>query len=133
MCRRKSWERDWPISAGCWLTTPSAYTCCFKQKTAYEILRDWSSDVCSSDLAMPASSATQAVHGRQSGRRERGGGTPGGSSGCSRNEGGGTESGTVDIAADREGYGAGATQIGRASCRERVEFSVVARFFKKKL
>src|SRR3712207_7551488 len=25
----------------------------FKQKTAYEILADWSSDVCSSDLVMP--------------------------------------------------------------------------------
>src|SRR3546814_2507752 len=30
------------------------FFCCFKQKTAYEMrIRDWSSDVCSSDLSLP--------------------------------------------------------------------------------
>src|SRR3546814_4943055 len=36
--------------------------CCFKQKTAYEMrISDWSSDVCSSDLAASASSNSAVV------------------------------------------------------------------------
>src|SRR3546814_4068621 len=53
----------------------------FKQKTAYEIrISDWSSDVCSSDLRVPAADAWRArpgayaVHaGRASGRGAEGG------------------------------------------------------------
>src|SRR3546814_2789367 len=34
----------------------------FKQKTAYEMrISDWSSDVCSSDLAIPANAGTQRL------------------------------------------------------------------------
>src|SRR3546814_1016156 len=38
----------------------------FKQKTAYEVrISDWSSDVCSSDLARPAGSPEERVVGGQ--------------------------------------------------------------------
>src|SRR3712207_6887879 len=38
---------------------------CFKQKTAYEIWRDWSSDVCSSDLDLTCVAAgVMAAQGR---------------------------------------------------------------------
>src|SRR3546814_5746809 len=73
----------------------------FKQKTAYEMrISDWSSDVCSSDLALPLLGAALA-----------GCATPP-SSGVAR---------TVVVAdpADARCRLAGGEQIGRASCRER--------------
>src|SRR2546422_11285559 len=80
--------------------------------------RDWSSDVCSSDLARagerrrPRRGSTNHSHHRQGGR-PRGG--------PSRRGAG------HDRAVWR-----GGREIGRASCRERVEISVVAVSLKKK-
>src|SRR3712207_8852730 len=82
--------------------------------------RDWSSDVCSSDLGSPRPRSARgeaaagggagpaAATGRRPGRRRR------------RTSGGGG------------GDGAPPSQIGRASCRERVEISVGAVSLKKK-
>src|SRR3546814_7377341 len=65
----------------------------FKQKTAYEMrISDWSSDVCSSDLAKLRGAGTHA-------------------------RGIGQQPGAVE---DQDGGGQVGKQIGRASCRERV-------------
>ena len=67
----------------------------FKQKTAYEIVsRDWSSDVCSSDLCRQMAEDINAIDG-----------------GVELNGAADDETGMAD---------GGQDQIGRASCRERV-------------
>src|SRR3546814_3050383 len=71
----------------------------FKQKTAYEMrISDWSSDVCSSDLAKPSPTSPAAT--RSSGLG------PFGSSGMPMS--------SLALPVETRG------QIGRASCRERV-------------
>src|SRR3546814_5604095 len=104
----------------------------FKQKTAYEMrIRDWSSDVCSSDLRLPG-------QGRLWPRRGEGGGAParpaGGRADRARDAAAGWRAGTQrgeqlsrpDTASlgrpggrDPTG-GEGPGENGRASCRERV-------------
>src|SRR5256886_6619497 len=85
---------------------------------------DWSSDVCSSDLHAPARGGPvrlvpvrAALH--QSGPGRRGGGGAGARRGAPQRSGG-----RADVR--RQG------EIGRASCRERVEISVGAVSLKKK-
>src|SRR3546814_6516709 len=66
-----------PMSVSCVLLL-SLDNCCiclcfvfFKQKTAYEMrISDWSSDVCSSDLAAKAPDADMLVQEMVAGRRE---------------------------------------------------------------
>src|SRR3546814_3917530 len=76
----------------------------FKQKTAYEMrISDWSSDVCSSDLAedrrRPA--VVERPQGEEGSREEAG------------------RKGRLSFQAFRNAEG-GPVKIGRASCRERV-------------
>src|SRR3546814_5302988 len=75
----------------------------FKQKTAYEMrISDWSSDVCSSDLAAAAPAVLAGPEG--------GSGTAAVSAcGC-----------RTTLAATRGGIAMIPPEIGRASCRERV-------------
>src|SRR3546814_948049 len=74
----------------------------FKQKTAYEMrISDWSSDVCSSDLALGL--ALTAFGGPQAHAANNDGSVAGH-----------TQAGAVVVVANP------ATEIGRASCRERV-------------
>src|SRR3546814_1023339 len=81
----------------------------FKQKTAYEMrISDWSSDVCSSDLAAGVTQAAARVqygqhHGEPSGVPADHGATR-----CRKRRGGDQR---LDL--DQQ-------EIGRASCRERV-------------
>src|SRR3546814_4132014 len=98
------------LSAIRWLVL-SSFFFCFKQKTAYEMrISDWSSDVCSSDLAGGA-------------ERAGGGGNtdPGVVHRPLRRRAGGAAAGQPRLRpaarADRPGP---CVQIGRASCRERV-------------
>src|SRR3712207_9137685 len=92
--------------------------CCFffssrRRHTRY--WRDWSSDVCSSDLAARRPGAGSAVlPGDGAGRGP----------GCGHGQPAGPAGGQP---------GQLAVQIGRASCRERVEISVVAVSLKKKI
>src|SRR3546814_7172200 len=75
----------------------------FKQKTAYEMrISDWSSDVCSSDLVTPSSSAAADVMDTRF-RWRRVSATASWNARYRRNRG------------NRRGW-----RIGRASCRERV-------------
>src|SRR3546814_8095130 len=79
----------------------------FKQKTAYEMrISDWSSDVCSSDLAARGFSAFRVFAGK--GGDRHGGRSPGAA--CRI----GAFAGPADATA------CGCGEIGRASCRERV-------------
>src|SRR3546814_10679231 len=86
----------------------------FKQKTAYELRsRDWSSDVCSSDLAAAdVGNERRAVAGGRADRIER------------EPHPGivGVETGRLHPGHPRGPYrhGAESVQIGRASCRARV-------------
>src|SRR3546814_8772916 len=85
----------------------------FKQKTAYEMrISDWSSDVCSSDLDMRVAKGRQdqaAAHIDDAGGRS-------------------PQRADLGLAADRDDpavlnrdrFGPGLPEIGRASCRERV-------------
>src|SRR6187431_2233597 len=83
-------SRGWVQSRGRQVVQPAVFF--FKQKTAYEItVRDWSSDVCSSDL-----------YGDHDGAIEAAGALSGWGTG------------------DAGGSGHGPMVIGRASCRERV-------------
>src|SRR3546814_13011977 len=99
----------------------------FKQKTAYEMrISDWSSDVCSSDLAGRQVRRAVAHRRELEGRRRRGAGHGG-------------DRGLVERlvgVVDGDLPAAVGHQIGRASCRERVcqyvEVSVVAVSLKKK-
>src|SRR3546814_17562904 len=103
----------------------------FKQKTAYEMrISDWSSDVCSSDLA----TAGRTAAGRQAPPYPLGrAAAPRAAARRLRETGASYRPAAVDIVdlAGRIGR-----QIGRASCRERgcqyVEISVVDVSFKKK-
>src|SRR3546814_9269315 len=82
----------------------------FKQKTAYEMrISDWSSDVCSSDLARPFGQFERVVegHGLLAGLHQATGQRPAGRGGHQSLHGGGRP------------YARG-VEIGRASCRERV-------------
>src|SRR3546814_1046934 len=86
----------------------------FKQKTAYEMrISDWSSDVCSSDLARREEHDwTLRAGGAGAVRTLRGGDRRLADRGLSRRAAGG---------AQRRGGGPDAgAEIGRASCRERV-------------
>src|SRR3546814_4561656 len=105
----------------------------FKQKTAYEMrISDWSSDVCSSDLAAAAQpdrveDPAVADGGFPGGGHATGTGNPGLGRGAS---GFGLAAGAYPRPAR------GSRQIGRASCRERVwpyvSISVVAVSLKQK-
>src|SRR3546814_8162085 len=84
----------------------------FKQKTAYEMrISDWSSDVCSSDLAAPCYISRQDQRGRSPRRRpiKKKRTTPMAKAATPA---------TKKVAAPRPK--APAKEIGRASCRERV-------------
>src|SRR5438552_6224087 len=81
----------------------------FKQKTAYEIFTDWSSDVCSSDLAGQRRQPVGAVDQHQQAEWQQ------------------------DESQVLPGVKAGVGQIGRASCRERVLRSLVEGAVKEKL
>src|SRR3546814_1900110 len=75
----------------------------FKQKTAYELrISDWSSDVCSSDLARPEADGTITLLGR----------------GSSCINTGGEKVHPDEVAAAVKTHPD--VEIGRASCRERV-------------
>src|SRR3546814_5480641 len=82
----------------------------FKQKTAYEMrISDWSSDVCSSDLAQPVRTLDRVEHVPCpviGAHVAKAGGDP-----ALRRHG---------VAAGRKDLGDVGGQIGRASCRERV-------------
>src|SRR3546814_10451190 len=74
----------------------------FKQKTAYEMrISDWSSDVCSSDLARPLARPERRARPRLAAA-----GQP--------------TALVADAAREREAHRAPQAEIGRASCRERV-------------
>src|SRR3546814_5532012 len=88
---------------------------CFKQKTAYEMrISDWSSDVCSSDLAKVASGIAGQrkelfAQARQGGEHQRIGGALGEQRQRSHQRHAGLLNQLGEVA-----------EIGRASCRERV-------------
>src|SRR3546814_5006498 len=93
----------------------------FKQKTAYEVrISDWSSDVCSSDLATAAEAVSAVAAGGSSTRFLAGGTTIYDLMKLNVE----TPTRLVDVTAIRElsGFDTSGSreQIGRASCRERV-------------
>src|SRR5205814_6801736 len=91
-------------------------------------LSDWSSDVCSSDLVARACAAEYA-HGVQIRKRRDTGTDAERLTGCTRVVGaveGGARGGHAETSGRPRG------EIGRASCRERVEVGVVAVAVKKK-
>src|SRR3712207_7607172 len=93
----------------------------FKQKTAYEILGDWSSDVCSSDLifvegAHGGSFAGNTIHDNCAGMIfEALPSTPGGEFEVKGNT---VVNNSRSCRASQ--FGTNFSEIGRASCRERV-------------
>src|SRR3546814_7617569 len=81
----------------------------FKQKTAYEMrISDWSSDVCSSDLALPAAPGVEA--GKADGAQRCDGQPENGNPQAVHVAALGADDGCRDIG----------DEIGRASCRDRV-------------
>src|SRR3546814_4102882 len=92
----------------------------FKQKTAYEMrISDWSSDVCSSDLAFTGDQHADGVHLHEHAVQ--------GNPWCERARQMVLEQGQQLVAASRRYpqwhlgfFGDGEQEIGRASCRERV-------------
>src|SRR3546814_9257316 len=90
----------------------------FKQKTAYEMrISDWSSDVCSSDLAAVVARAVEGERGDVAVAGDRGG--VGAEVLAEIEAGVGRNRGRVHLRVAVD-VGHLAEEIGRASCRERV-------------
>src|SRR3546814_11830226 len=101
----------------------------FKQKTAYEMRSsDWSSDVCSSDLAeaLPQRDPLAIEDACQRHDEDRRGGTDEPDVGGRGGVGGDVDEGAADAHAERAEhqdiapFPQDVVEIGRASCRERV-------------
>src|SRR5690606_39618936 len=87
--------------------------------------RDWSSDVCSSDLQAALAARTREAAAREAARRSAASGGGGSSSGGGGG-GGGTYTGGPSCLETVSGITVACeiAEIGRASCRERVEGAV---------
>src|SRR5690554_7104381 len=107
----QTWSRSWALE----------YIFFFKQKTAYEMRTDWSSDVCSSDLGGELLELFDIEQiGAGPGAIEVGDGPLGALSKLLVDHG--AERRHADATADKDHFALGRlhVEIGRASCRERV-------------
>src|SRR3546814_8089665 len=90
----------------------------FKQKTAYEMrISDWSSDVCSSDLAIARRSANRAASGIRGGQGKHPMKIMSGNSNLPLAQ---AIAAYLEIPLTQASVRRYADEIGRASCRERV-------------
>src|SRR3712207_7673067 len=104
----------------------------FKQKTAYEILACWSSDVCSSDLCRAEARPMRCLRADWVNRISRGPVLSNTTFLVKTDRRCPHHAGRRSTRAGRRGgRGRGGREIGRASCRERGEVSVVAVSLKK--